>query len=91
MRARQMDTSCGTSVAPLVSENKRKQGVIVEQLSKKEVDGNVRSKAKSAVTGGFPEDMNGMPPTKDPEKEGPIYDGSQLAKPAKALKTSNDR
>jgi len=35
-------------------------------------------KAVSAVTGGPPEDMNEMPPTFDPEREGPVYDGSQL-------------
>jgi hypothetical protein len=34
--------------------------------------------ATSAVTGGPPEDMNEMPATPDPIKEGPIYDGSQL-------------
>ena len=34
--------------------------------------------AKSAVTGGHPEDMNGMPATGDPEKEGPVYDGADL-------------
>jgi hypothetical protein len=36
------------------------------------------SGATSAVTGGPPEDMNEMPATLDPVKEGPIYDGSQL-------------
>jgi hypothetical protein len=34
--------------------------------------------AKSAVTGGHPEDMNEMPATENPGIEGPIYDGSQL-------------
>lgn len=34
--------------------------------------------AISAVTGGHPEDLNGMPATEDPDREGPIYDGSQL-------------
>lgn len=40
-----------------------------------------RSGAVSAVTGGFPEDMNQMPPSNDPERDGPIYDGSQLPSP----------
>lgn len=35
--------------------------------------------AISAVSGGPPEDLNGMPATEDPEREGPIYDGSQLS------------
>lgn len=34
--------------------------------------------AISAVTGGDPEDINAMPATEDPRREGPIYDGSQL-------------
>lgn len=34
--------------------------------------------AISAVSGGPPEDLNGMPATEDPDREGPIYDGSQL-------------
>lgn len=34
--------------------------------------------AESAVTGGLPEDINGMPVTDDFELEGPVYDGSDL-------------
>ena len=37
------------------------------------------SGAMSAVTGGPPEDINLMPPTEEPEKEGPTYDGSRLS------------
>ena len=37
------------------------------------------SGAKSAVTGGPPEDMNGMPATDNPAIEGPIYDGADLS------------
>ncbi len=33
----------------------------------------------SAVSDGPPEDLNGMPATQDPDREGPIYDGSQLS------------
>lgn len=34
--------------------------------------------AISSVTGGNPEDINYMPATRNPDVEGPIYDGSQL-------------
>jgi hypothetical protein len=44
------------------------------------------SGAVSAVTGGPPEDMNGMPATPDPHREGTIYDGSDLEHPR-----ANDR
>lgn len=36
--------------------------------------------AKSAVTDGTPEDINQMPPTFLPDLEGPVYDGSDLAR-----------
>lgn len=35
--------------------------------------------ARSAVTGGHPEEMNGMPPALDPREKLPVYDGSDLA------------
>lgn len=45
----------------------------------KEFTGNYPrySGAISEVTGGPPEDINEMPVTKDPAKEGPTYDGSE--------------
>ena len=35
--------------------------------------------ALSAVTGGPPEDINMMPASLDPERDGPTYDGSSLS------------
>ena len=35
--------------------------------------------AVNAVTGGHPEEMNGMPPDTNPADEGVVFDGSDLA------------
>jgi hypothetical protein len=42
-----------------------------------------KSGAKSAVTGGHPEDMNGMPADINPNDKAPVYDGADLNKPRK--------
>ena len=38
--------------------------------------------AVSEVTGGHPEDINGMPASTDPWNEDPVYDGSDLSRHA---------
>ncbi len=45
--------------------------------------------AKSAVTGGHPEDMNGMPADLNPNDEASVYDGSDLKAPNKIRKHNN--
>lgn len=39
-----------------------------------------RRKAYNEVIGGEPEDMNEMPPTFEPDEEGPVYDGHDLSR-----------
>lgn len=49
------------------------------------------SGAKSAVTGGDPEDMNGMPAAIEADAEVPVYDGSQVTKKRSASSRRSKR